>query len=149
MRHPHHNSIGRQVRHLKMELFQDDTSTPSGNKRRSKPRWKIIKITGLIKSGLTDGYRLAHNLTTATHWAVGIRTPGKGHNRPHLHAAFLYPSKTRAALCRAFFIMVGCIEQPLKRLAGSFAGSANLIHSTAQIFALMGGGLTLPQRKPL
>ena len=132
-----------------MSLFQDDTRTPGWNKRRSKPRWKIIEITGLIKRGLTDVYRLAHNLTTAPHWAVGIQTPGKGHNRPHLHAAFLYPSKTRPALCRALFIMVGCIEQPLKRLAGSFAGSLNLIHSTAQRVRPMGGGLTLLQRKPL
>lgn len=79
---------------------------------------------------------------------VGSRTPRKGHNRPLSNVVFLYPSKTQAALCRLLFIMVGCIEQPLKRLAGSFAGSANLIHSTAQRIAPMGGGLTPLQRKP-
>ncbi|WP_333878777.1 hypothetical protein [Methylobacter sp.] len=76
----------------------------------------------------------------------GIRTPRKGHNRPLLNVVFLCPSKTQAALCRVSSVMVGCIEQPLKRLAGSFAGSANLIHSTAQRLAPMGGGYSSSQR---
>lgn len=74
---------------------------------------------------------------------VGIRAPRKGHNRPLYTVVFLYPSKTQAALCRVYSVMVGCIEQPLKRLAGSFAGSSNLIHSTAQQLELVGGGLSL------
>ncbi|MFA5016180.1 MAG: hypothetical protein WC504_01435 [Methylobacter sp.] len=77
---------------------------------------------------------------------AGIRTPRKGHNRPLLNVVFLCPSKTQAALCRVSSVMVGCIEQPLKRLAGSFAGSANLIHSTAQRLAPMGGGYSSFQR---
>ena len=106
MRHPHHNSIGRQVRHLKMELFQDDTRTPGGNKRRSKPRWKIIKITGLIKSGLTDAYRLAHNFPVP-HWTNGRdNLLCTGVNTPRLFAAFFCASFC-AALCR-LSIMAGC-----------------------------------------
>jgi len=42
--------------------------------------------------------------------------------------------------------MAGCIEQPLKRLAGSFAGRSNLIHSSTQRLDPMGGGLPLLQR---
>lgn len=42
--------------------------------------------------------------------------------------------------------MVGCIGQPFKRLAGSLAGSANLIQSATQSFApLIGGLLPLPR----
>jgi hypothetical protein len=37
--------------------------------------------------------------------------------------------------------MEGCIGQPLKRLAGSFAGTANPIQSAAQQLAVMGSGL--------
>jgi len=80
---------------------------------------------------------------------AGIRAPQTGHTRPQLHAAFLYPSKTRAAFCRAFSIMVGCVEQPVKRLACACTGSSNLTHSTAQQLELVGGGLSLLTGKPL
>jgi hypothetical protein len=39
--------------------------------------------------------------------------------------------------------MVGCIGQPLKRLAGSYAGSSNLIQSATQRLEPKGGGLFL------
>lgn len=74
---------------------------------------------------------------------AGIRTPRKGHSRPLSNVVFLCPSKTQTALCRVSSFMVGCIEQPLKRLARSFAGSSNLIHPSAQRFEPMGGGLSL------
>jgi len=74
----------------------------------------------------------------STHLEAGIRPPRKGHKRPLLNVVFLCPSKTQFN-----FVMVGCIEQPLKRLAGSFAGRSNLIHSTAQRLDPMGGGLSL------
>ena len=77
---------------------------------------------------------------------VGIRAPRKGHNRPRLQVAFLCPSKTHQALCLCVSVLVGCIEQPLKRLAGSFAGSSNLIHPTAQQLELVGGGYLPLQR---
>jgi hypothetical protein len=39
--------------------------------------------------------------------------------------------------------MAGCIGQLRKGLAGSFAGTANLIQSATQQFAVVGGGLSL------
>ncbi len=77
------------------------------------------------------------------HVAVGIRTPRKGHKRPLSNVVFLYPSKTQALMCLVLSVLVGCIEQPLKRLACSFAGSSNLIHSTAQSFEPFSGGYLL------
>jgi len=79
---------------------------------------------------------------------AGIETPHKGHKRPLSNVAFLYPSKTQATLCRLHSVMVGCIGQPLKRLAGSFAGSLNPIQSTAQRLRPMGGGLSLYKGAP-
>jgi hypothetical protein len=69
--------------------------------------------------------------------------PDKGHTRPRSNVVFLCPSKTQTALCRLESVMAGCIGQPLKRLAGSFAGTANLIQSATQQFAVVGGGLSL------
>ena len=86
---------------------------------------------------------VAANLSTPCNSKAGIRPPRKGHNRPLLTVVFLYPPKTQAALCRVYSVMVGCIEQPLKRLAGSFAGRSNLIHSTAQRLDPIGGGYSL------
>jgi len=46
--------------------------------------------------------------------------------------------------------MVGCIEQPLKRLAVPLCGSLNLIQPTAQDFRLQSGGLFLNKgHKPM
>lgn len=117
MKHPHHNSSDRQVRHLKIKPFQDDTSTPSGDKRRGKPRRKTINITGLIKSGLTDGYWLAHNFPVP-HWTNGRDNLCKGVNTPRsLLAAFLCVSYY-AALCRLF--PYDGLLWALERVAGSF-----------------------------
>ena len=90
------------------------------------------------------------NLTQATimtkinpllpHVAVGICTPLNGHKRPLFNVVFLYPSKTQALMCLVLSVLVGCIEQPFKRLADSVIGSANLIHSTAKSFAPFSGG---------
>ncbi|MEQ1621398.1 MAG: hypothetical protein ABL919_08325 [Methylococcales bacterium] len=110
-----------------------DTTKPSRINRKRKKRWKI---SDLIANGLTDCYRVAI-LTAPCQCKVGIRAPRKGHKRPLLSVVFLYPSK------RHVFSMVGCIEQPLKRLAGSFAGSSNLIQPAAQQLELVGGGLPL------
>jgi hypothetical protein len=76
---------------------------------------------------------------------AGICTPSKtGHNRPLYTVVFLCPPKTQqAVLCRLFSVMAGCIEQPLKRLAGACTGSANLIHSATQSFAPLRGGYSL------
>ena len=64
--------------------------------------------------------------------AAGICTPNIGPKRPQYNVVFLCPSITPTALRPRVSVMVGCIGQPLKRLAGSFAGSANPIQSTAQ-----------------
>lgn len=39
-------------------------------------------------------------------------------------------------------VMVGCIGQPLKRLAGAYAGSLNPIQPTAKSLRPFGGGLS-------
>ena len=89
-----------------------------------------------------------HNLTATItpllpHVTDGIRTPNLGHKRPLSNVVFLYPSKTQVLICLVLFVLVGCIEQPFKRLACAYAGSANLIHSTAQSFAPLSGGYLL------
>jgi len=97
-------------------------------------------------------YRLTAILTRfiismlSTHLKVGIEAPRKGHKRPLSNVVFLYPSKTQALNRLVSSVMVGFIEQPLKRLAGSFAGSFNLINSTAQSLKPMAGGYSLLQR---
>jgi hypothetical protein len=118
-----------------MIVYTNDTTKPSRINRKRKKRWKV---TDLIKSGLTDCFMAAILALLLPHVAVGIRPPREGHKRPLLTVVFLYPSKIQFN-----FVMVGCIEQPLKRLAGSFAGRSNLIHSTAQRLDPMGGGLSL------
>ena len=77
------------------------------------------------------------------HVAVGIETPRKGHKRPLSNVVFLYPSKTQGLNRLVYSVMVGCIQQPLKRLACSFAGSLNFIHSTAKSLRPFSGGYLL------
>ncbi|MFI3137107.1 MAG: hypothetical protein QX197_10060 [Methylococcaceae bacterium] len=75
---------------------------------------------------------------------VGIEAPRIGQDtRPLSNVVFLCPPKTQAALCHVLSVMVGCIEQPVKRLAGSYAGSFNLMHPTAKQLKLVGGGYPL------
>jgi hypothetical protein len=77
---------------------------------------------------------------------VGVRSPeNQGRNRPLLTVVFLCPPKTQAALCRLFSVMAGCIGQPLKRLAGSLAGTSNLIQSATRCFEALRGGYSLYQ----
>jgi hypothetical protein len=74
---------------------------------------------------------------------AGIETPNNGHNRPLSTVAFLYPQKTQAALRLCLSVMVGCIGQPLKRLAGPVTGSLNPIQSATQRLRPKGGGYYL------
>jgi len=75
---------------------------------------------------------------------VGICSPDNiGRNRPLSTVVFLCPHQTRAALCRLFSVMAGCIRHPLKRLAGSYAGTANLMQSATRCFAALRGGYQL------
>jgi hypothetical protein len=75
--------------------------------------------------------------------AAGSRSPHIGHQRPLLNVVFLRPSKIQLALCRVYSILVGCIEQPLKRLAGAYAGTSNFIHSATQCFEALRGGYSI------
>ena len=77
----------------------------------------------------------------STHLKAGIQTPLNGHKRPLSNVVFLCPSQTLVGLVSS--VMVGCIEQPFKRLAGSVIGSLNLIHSTAQRVRHFSGGNSL------
>jgi hypothetical protein len=75
------------------------------------------------------------------HVIAGIRPPRIGQNtRPLLSVVFYCPSKRCRKLFRHLLIMVGCIEQPVKRLAGAYAGRSNLIHPTAQRLDPVSGG---------
>ena len=97
---------------------------------------------------ILTGYTLTATITPpSTHLKVGIEAPRKGHKRPLSNVVFLYPSKTQALIRLVSPVMVGSIEQPVKRLAGSFVGSLNLIHSPSpKDFRHFSGGYSLLQR---
>jgi len=98
------------------------------------------------KSVLTNTPLAANLFPLSQKTKVGICTPdNQGHNRPLSIVVFLCPPKTQAALCPLFSVMAGCIGQPLKRLAGSLAGSANLMQSATQSFAPLIGGYSIYQ----
>ncbi len=93
---------------------------------------------------ILTGYALTATITPpSTHLKVGIRAPLNGHKRPLSNVVFLYPSKTQALNRLVYSVMVGCIEQPFKRLADSVIGSSNLIHSIAQQLESVSGGNSL------
>ena len=72
----------------------------------------------------------------------GICTPRKGEKSPLPLTVFLCPQfLINAGKIRVFVIMVDCFRG-LYESARSFAGSANLTQSTAQLFAPIGGGLS-------
>jgi len=72
----------------------------------------------------------------------GSRTPRKGEKSPLTSAVFLCPVISDTGLIRVKFIMVDCLRETLKSFARSFAGSTNLIQSTALLFVPTGGGLS-------
>lgn len=81
------------------------------------------------------------------HVKVGICSPREGEKSPLPLAVFLCPQfLISTGLIRVKFIMVGCLRETLKSLARSFAGTANLIQSTAQCFAATVGGKFTLQR---
>ncbi len=110
-----------------------DTTKPNRINRKLKRRWK--------KTGLTNTSMAAILNPLSPHVTVGIEAPRNGqHARPLSSVVFLCSPKNNAALIRLLVVMVGCIEQPLKRLAGSVTGSFNLIHSATQQLKLVAGG---------
>ncbi|MEI6066734.1 MAG: hypothetical protein WCP96_05325 [Methylococcaceae bacterium] len=123
-----------------MNLVIDDTTKPSRINRKKKRRWKM---SDLIKSGLTDWCMAAILIPLLPHVTVGICSPSTGHKRPQSIAVFLCPPKTQAVLCLVLSIMAGYFRQPLKRLAGSCTGTANLIYSATRCFAALNGGYPL------
>ena len=123
----------------------DPLTKPSRTNRKMKRRWKKPKISELIKSGLTDCYRVANLVSLSPHVTVrAFELPCIGrYIRPLLSVVFLCPQKRCREFSRDLSVMAGCIEQPLKRLAGAYAGSSNSIHSVAQLFELVAGGTPL------
>jgi hypothetical protein len=116
----------------------EDTTKPSRLNRRRKKRWR--------KTGLTNYALSAMLFSLSQKTKAGIGTPNQGHHRPLSNVVFLCPSKTQAALCRLYSVMAGCIGQTLKQgLAGSLAGSSNLMQLAAQRLEPKGGGLSLYQ----
>jgi hypothetical protein len=116
--------------------MNNDYTKPSRVKRRLKRRWK----KGWNQFRLTRTLWAAILPLLSQKTKVGSRSPDNGHNRPLYTVVFLCPPKTQSALCRLFSVMAGYFRQPLKRLAGSVTGTANLIYSATQRFAAMGGG---------
>ncbi len=98
---------------------------------------------------LTNHYQALMIAMLSQKTKAGIETPeNQGHPRPLSNVVFLCPSKTQAALRRLASVMAGCIGQPLKRLAGSLAGSLNPMQSATQRLRPKGGGLSLYQGVP-
>ncbi len=83
----------------------------------------ITPLSGRIQAGICSPFTPGQKMTAP--FAVFFRLP------------------FRTGLIRFYSVMVGCIGQPLKRLAAPGCGTANLIQSTAQYFAVLFGGLSL------
>jgi hypothetical protein len=121
-----------------MSRLPDDTTKPSRLNRRRKKKWRVQRLTSITPAVMIR----SHSQKTS----VGIETPhNQGPKRPRSTVVFLCPSKTAAELRRLSSVMVGCIGQPLKRLAGSLAGSLNPIQPATQRLRPKGGGLSLYQ----
>jgi hypothetical protein len=121
-----------------MNLLPDENIKPSRHNRRRKKKWHVQSLTSISTAVMIR----SHSQKTS----VGIGTPrNQGPQRPRSIVVFLCPSKTAAELRRLSSVMVGCIGQPLKRLAGSLAGSSNLIQPATQRLEPKGGGLSLYQ----
>ncbi|UOA08574.1 hypothetical protein [Methylobacter sp. S3L5C] len=119
-----------------MITITDQTTKPSRLKRRQKRRWKI---SDLIKSGLTDCYMAAILTALSPHVTVGIRTPNKA-ARGHYQTWFFCTHQKHISI----LLWWDVLSRPLK-VWPRLGGSSNLIHSTAQRFEPMGGGLSLLQ----
>jgi len=118
-----------------------ENTKPSRIKRHLKRRWKKPKQIQDCNRVLTAEFLRIILSPLSQKTKVGICTPDNiGHNRPSFTMVFLCPHQTPTVLRRLFSVMAGCIGQPLKRLAGSNAGSANLIQSATQSFAPLIGG---------
>lgn len=123
-----------------MTTFQDDTAKPKSSKvlARVQPEkiarfvqgytqvlarfsgWNakvLLRVSDATiarrANSLTPCRTLPDNHPAVTHLTAGHSTPdNQGPQRPQSNVVFLCPSKTRAALCCAFFIMVVRGGQP-------------------------------------
>ena len=88
--------------------MNDPITNPSRLNRRRKKRWKIAD---LLKSDLTDCYRVANLFPLSQKTKVGPSTPNNiGHQKATINVVFLCPSFS-AALCRIYSVMAGCVGQ--------------------------------------
>lgn len=117
-------------------IYDSDNIKPSRIKRRRK--WRIQNLTSIS----IEAMLCTHSQKTSAEFST---SHNQGHQRPLSNVVFLCPSKTQAALCRLFSVMVGCIGRPLKRSAGSWAGVENPMQSATQLFSTLCGGLSLYQ----
>ena len=125
----------------------DDTTKPSRVNRKKKRRGKIAD---LIKSGLTDWYNVAHNLTTAPYWAVGFSSSRQGVQSPLKRVVFL---------CQKFSTVIQSSEPfyyGVVKYGESFdsphlvAVLLTLFNHAARCLAVIGGGYSiLRQGSPL
>ncbi len=96
--------------------------------------------TNIIKP-FTNNHHSIILVLPLTHSRDGIRNPKQGRKRPLSTVVFLCLLFSNTGLIRIHSFMVGCIEQPLKRLAAALRGISNLIQPTAQRFETKSGGL--------
>ena len=122
----------------------DDTTKPSRVNRKRKRRWRPSLISDLIKSGLTDCYRLNHNLPAvsallAVGFAAGIY---KGVNTPLLNVVFLCQKISTAFMSSESFNN-GVVVWGVERLTVPLYGTANPTNHAARCFAVISGGYSL------
>jgi|GEM_PF-4133383 hypothetical protein len=97
-------------------------------------------IADIFNNCLTIAPMLDNLAPLSPHVAVGICSPREGDKKsPIPLSVFLCPLKSNTGLIRVQFFMVDFIREALG-FARSFAGTANLIQSTARFFAVTGGG---------
>jgi hypothetical protein len=117
-----------------------ENTKPSRVNRKRKRRWKI---SDLIKSGLTDCYAVAHNLTTAPHWAVEFCSSRTGVQSPLKRVVFL---------CQKFSTIIQSSEPfyyGVVRHGESFdsphlfAVLLTLFNHAARCLAVIGGGYSI------
>ena len=125
-------------------------TTPQPATILNQPVFTQPKMNEIIIPALTDHHHRLMLCPLSQKTKAGPSTPNNpGPKRPQSNVVFLCPSKTRAALCRAYSVTVGCIGRALKSSAGSWTGVENPMQSATQCFSTMGGGKSILTRKPL
>ena len=115
-----------------MSASPADNTKPSRLNRRLKRRWK--------KPNLTLQSMVAILALLSPHVIAGIRNPGKAETLGHFYQWFFYTHQKDAGNYSVIYsLWWSVLSSPLNGWPG-LAGIANLIHSTAQSFAAMGGG---------